>query len=120
MAIVNNREKVLFLPLVRSFFNKELGRRAKKQMVDAASELGITGILPADDSYTDGSICSDDDVRAYFEVWRAEMSDIKAKVGKSTLDESSGAYKDIHMVMANQEELVDVVAHIVPLINIKA
>jgi tRNA-splicing ligase RtcB len=52
--------------------------------------------------------------------FKTEMSDITAKVNKSTLDESSGAYKDIHMVMDNQEDLVDVVAHIVPVINIKA
>ena len=52
--------------------------------------------------------------------FKKEMSDITAKVNKSTLDESSGAYKDIYGVMENQEELVDVVAHVVPVINIKA
>lgn len=54
------------------------------------------------------------------DVFEKEMSGITAKVGKSTLDESAGAYKDINMVMENQEELVDVEAHIVPIINIKA
>ena len=80
MAIVNNRSRVLFLPLVRSFFNKELGTRAKRHILDAAAELGIDGIFPPDDKYTDGSICSDADVRGYFEEWRGEMSNIKALV----------------------------------------
>jgi tRNA-splicing ligase RtcB len=52
--------------------------------------------------------------------FKKEMSDITAKVNKSTLDESSGAYKDVYKVMENQEELVDVVAHVIPVINIKA
>ncbi len=52
--------------------------------------------------------------------FKKDMSGITAKVGKSTLDESAGAYKDIHMVMKHQEELVDVVAHVVPIVNIKA
>jgi tRNA-splicing ligase RtcB len=52
--------------------------------------------------------------------FKKEMSDITAKVGKSTLDESSGAYKDIFGVMENQEELVEVITHVRPLINIKA
>lgn len=44
---------------------------------------------------------------------------VQALVTKGTLDESPFAYKDIFEVMRLQSELVDVVAHVRPLINIK-
>ena len=44
---------------------------------------------------------------------------ITAKVDRYTLDEAPGAYKDIHDVMAMQADLVDVLHHIRPIINIK-
>jgi tRNA-splicing ligase RtcB len=47
------------------------------------------------------------------------MHGITAKVDFATLDESPFAYKDIFEVMEQQKDLVDVVAHIKPLINIK-
>ena len=47
------------------------------------------------------------------------MEGIVAKVGDSTLDESPFAYKNIYDVMKLQEDLVEVVTHITPLINIK-
>ncbi len=47
------------------------------------------------------------------------MIGITAKVGNSTLDESPFAYKDIFEVMRLQSELVEVVAHVKPIINIK-
>ncbi len=47
------------------------------------------------------------------------MKGVVAKVGRSTLDESPMAYKNIFEVMSQQTELVDVVTHIKPLINIK-
>lgn len=55
------------------------------------------------------------------ETFIREMSDrgIQARVGEDTLDEAAGAYKDIFEVMAMQHSLVDVIHHIVPLINIK-
>lgn len=54
-------------------------------------------------------------------TFRKEMEDrgIKARVGAETLDESAGAYKDIFEVMAMQRDLVDVVHHVKPIINIK-
>jgi len=54
-------------------------------------------------------------------VFKKEMEDrgIQAKVDASTLDESAGAYKDVFSVMAMQQDLVDVVHHLKPLINIK-
>ena len=47
------------------------------------------------------------------------MGDITAKVTKGTLDESPMAYKDIFKVMEEQKDLIDVIDHVIPLINIK-
>jgi tRNA-splicing ligase RtcB len=47
------------------------------------------------------------------------MKGVTAKVGDSTLDESPAAYKDIFEVMRLQSDLVDVVCHVKPIINIK-
>lgn len=49
----------------------------------------------------------------------ATMQGITAKVGASTLDESPFAYKNIYEVMELQKDLVDVVCHVKPIINIK-
>lgn len=48
------------------------------------------------------------------------MVGVTAKVGQSTLDEAPFAYKSIFDVMAQQADLVDVIAHVKPIINIKA
>lgn len=53
------------------------------------------------------------------EAFASTMGGIKAKVEQSTLDESPMAYKDIFDVMRQQDELVRVVHHVKPLINIK-
>lgn len=47
------------------------------------------------------------------------MHGIVARVGKRTIDESPMVYKDIFEVMRLQAELVDVVAHVRPIINVK-
>ena len=54
-------------------------------------------------------------------IFKQEMEDrgIQARVDASTLDESAGAYKDVFSVMALQREMVDVVHHLKPIINIK-
>lgn len=54
-------------------------------------------------------------------TFKKDMEDrgIQARVDDSTLDESAGAYKDVFAVMAMQRDLVDVVHHLKPLINIK-
>lgn len=51
----------------------------------------------------------------------ATMGDhkVQALVTGSTLDESPMAYKDIFEVMAMQSDLVEVVCHITPMVNIK-
>lgn len=51
--------------------------------------------------------------------FESKMEGIVAKVDKDTIDESPGAYKDIFEVMRLQSDLVDVLHHIKPLINIK-
>ena len=53
------------------------------------------------------------------EEFQSTMEGIEAKVENGTLDESPMAYKDIFQVMELQKELVDVLHHITPLINIK-
>ncbi len=52
--------------------------------------------------------------------FRKEMEGIISQVGKETLDESPGAYKDIFKVMELQKELVEVIEVIKPIINVKA
>jgi tRNA-splicing ligase RtcB len=54
-------------------------------------------------------------------IFKKEMEDrgIQARVDASTLDESGSAYKDVFSVMAMQRELVDVIHHLKPIINIK-
>ncbi len=47
------------------------------------------------------------------------MEGIVANVGASTLDESPMAYKDIYEVMEQQKDLVEVVAHVKPILNVK-
>lgn len=54
------------------------------------------------------------------ESFTSEMAGVMAKVTSGTLDESPKAYKDIFEVMALQTDLVEVVEHLRPLINIKA
>lgn len=54
-------------------------------------------------------------------VFEADMAErgIAAVVNEATLDESRGAYKDIYQVLAHQEELVDVLWHVKPIVNVK-
>lgn len=51
--------------------------------------------------------------------FKATMTKVVAKVDHDTLDESPFAYKDIFEVMRLQADLVEVVAHVRPIINIK-
>lgn len=53
------------------------------------------------------------------EQFSNEMCDVVAKVDIETLDESPMAYKNIFEVMKLQEDLVEVIDHIKPLVNIK-
>lgn len=51
--------------------------------------------------------------------FKATMVNVKAKVSGDTIDESPMAYKNIYDVMAAQTELVEIIYHVRPLINIK-
>jgi tRNA-splicing ligase RtcB len=51
--------------------------------------------------------------------FRETMKGVVANVSNSTLDESPFAYKNIFEVMDNQKDLVDVIDHVKPIINIK-
>lgn len=51
--------------------------------------------------------------------FRATMKGVTALVTPDTLDESPFAYKDIFEVMRLQADLVDVVAHVRPILNVK-
>jgi len=53
------------------------------------------------------------------ESFKASLKGVTARVDKNTLDEAPEAYKNIFEVMAEQSDLVEVVHHIRPLINIK-
>jgi tRNA-splicing ligase RtcB len=54
-----------------------------------------------------------------FDNFTEAMSGIVAKVTDATLDESPFAYKNIFDVMAQQTDMVEVVAHVRPILNIK-
>ncbi len=53
------------------------------------------------------------------EDFRRSMNGITAKVERSTLDESPFAYKNIFEVMEMQKDLVEVLHHVKPIVNIK-
>jgi tRNA-splicing ligase RtcB len=53
------------------------------------------------------------------DAFKNTMKGITGKVGRETLDESPFAYKNIFDVMDMQKELVDVMHHVKPLINVK-
>lgn len=106
------------------------------------AEAGMMGVIPG--SMRDGSfvvrgkgnpdsLCSsshgagrvmgrkDAKRKLNLEEFKAEMQarEIQALVTDATLDESAGAYKNIFEVMEMQKDLVEVVHHLKPLINIK-
>ena len=53
------------------------------------------------------------------EQFAETMAGVTALVTTDTLDESPLAYKDIYEVMRLQKDLVDVVAHVKPILNVK-
>lgn len=53
------------------------------------------------------------------EDFKSTMGGVTALVNPDTLDESPFAYKDIFEVMKLQSSLVDIIAHVKPIINIK-
>jgi len=53
------------------------------------------------------------------EDFTTTMSGVTAQVGEGTLDEAPDAYKNIYEVMELQTDLVDIITHVKPIINIK-
>ena len=53
------------------------------------------------------------------EDFKESMKGIQGKIGEDTLDESPLAYKNIFEVMELQKDLVEVITHVKPIINIK-
>lgn len=104
------------------------------------AELGMLGVIPGNmrdgsfivegkgnpdslcsSSHGAGRVLSRKKAQATLSMdeFKAEMCDVVAKVDKETLDESPMAYKNIFDVMELQKDLVDVIDHITPLVNIK-
>ena len=54
-----------------------------------------------------------------FEEFSEMMSNVVSNISNNTLDENPLAYKNPTEVMAQQENLIEVVAKVKPLINIK-
>ena len=53
------------------------------------------------------------------EEFNETMKDVVTNHTESTLDEAPKAYKDIYEVMRLQEDLVEVIDQVIPIINIK-
>jgi tRNA-splicing ligase RtcB len=53
------------------------------------------------------------------DTFRSAMSSIVCHANKDNIDESPAAYKNISSVLDMQKDLVEVVAHITPIINVK-
>lgn len=53
------------------------------------------------------------------EKFEEDMKNVVASVSKSTLDEAPDAYKDIFEVMRQQDDLVEIIAYVKPLISVK-
>lgn len=72
-------------------------------------------------SHGAGRTCSRKEAKTLLgiEEFRTEMEGIKAKVSNGVLDENPYAYKEFDVVMAAQQELVDIVTYVQPIINIK-
>ena len=51
--------------------------------------------------------------------FKSTMGDVTANISKHTLDESPMAYKNIFEVMHNQQDLVEIITHVKPIVNIK-
>jgi len=54
-----------------------------------------------------------------FADFQEAMTGLTASVVEANIDESPMAYKDIYAVMEHQKDLVDIVSHVMPIINVK-
>jgi len=80
MAITPDRSRVLFLPVIRGIYDRSQTKVVRTAVRQAAADLHVDGIFPDDNACTEGLVWQDADVRAYWEMWRTELHDIKALV----------------------------------------
>lgn len=73
-------------------------------------------------SHGAGRVCGRAEAKRTLNIedFEKDMEGITAKVGQETLDESRLAYKSIFEVMEAQTDLVEIIHHVKPIINIKA
>lgn len=104
------------------------------------AELGMYGVIPANmrdgsfivkgkgnpdslcsSSHGAGRVLSRSKAKELlnFEEFKDMMEGVVTNISENTLDESPLAYKNIFEVMENQKDLVDVVDHVLPILNIK-
>lgn len=80
MSLVPDRSKVLFLPVIRGGYDRSMTVEVKEAVRKAATELGIDGIFPADDTVDGGLVMKAAHVREYWQNWRNDIADIKALI----------------------------------------
>lgn len=120
-------------------FNKDLGLWIHRKGATHA-EAGMMGVIPGNmrdgsfivkgkgnidalnsSAHGAGRVLSRRKAKELLNVddFADQMVGIAAKVAQGTLDESPMAYKNIFEVMALQSDLVETVAHIKPILNVK-
>jgi L-fucose isomerase-like protein len=80
MAVVDRRQKVLFLPVIRGNYPAALTQSVNAAMQQAAAALGACAIFPPESCGDGGVLRSDDDLRDYWHIWREQLYDIKGLV----------------------------------------
>jgi len=55
----------------------------------------------------------------FLQEFHDQLYEVTAKVDATTIDESPDAYKPIQQVMDDQKDLVEIITHVTPIINIK-
>ncbi len=84
MTKTTTRDKVLFLPAVRGkMYKPEFTGQAKAALRKACATYAIDGIFPDDDAFHQGAVSRIDEALAYYEIWRDDLSRIKALIAFS-------------------------------------
>lgn len=105
------------------------------------AELGMTGVIPGNmrdgsfvvrgkgnidslysSSHGAGRVMGRREAKENLDLqkFKETMDGITCTASIDTLDESPFAYKDIFQVMAEQDDLVEIICHIIPILNVKA
>lgn len=107
------------------------------------AEVGMFGVIPANmrdgvyivrgrgnpdslcsSSHGAGRVMSRSKAKKTFslEDFQYQMGNVDADgftIDEKRIDEAPGAYKDIHEVMKNQTDLIDIIDHVKPVVNVK-